>query len=289
MTVMSEHEDHIDGGVSHDLPRILSRRRALGGVLGGASLAFLAAACGSSGDVTATASATQATTPGGPPGGMPPGGSSNVSVADGEIPEETAGPFPGDGSNGANVLTESGVVRSDITKSIGGASGVATGVPLTIVLRLVELDGTTVTPKEGAAVYLWHADQQGRYSLYSQGVTDENYLRGVQAADKEGTITFQSVFPACYDGRWPHIHFEVYESVAKATSSANKLRTSQLALPKDVCDTVYATSGYEQSVSALSRVSLDSDGVFSDGYSLQLATVTGDVSSGLTATLTVPV
>ena len=31
------------------------------------------------------------------------------------IPEETGGPFPGDGSNGPDVLTENGVVRKDIT------------------------------------------------------------------------------------------------------------------------------------------------------------------------------
>ena len=62
------------------------------------------------------------------------GGDSNVSVADGEIPEETAGPYPGDGSNGVNVLTESGIVRSDITSSFGSASGVAEGVPTTVKL-----------------------------------------------------------------------------------------------------------------------------------------------------------
>ena len=287
-------DDHVDGGISHDLPRILSRRRALGGMLGTAGLALLAA-CGSDSASTSTATATSTTSstvPGGP-GGAPPGGGmggdSGVSVADGEIPEETAGPFPGDGSNGANVLTEAGVVRSDIRSSIGGATGVAGGIPLTIRLRLVNLDGTTSTPFAGGAVYLWHADREGRYSLYSEGVTEENYLRGVQAADADGVLTFSSIFPACYDGRWPHIHFEVYESVAKATSSANKLRTSQLALPKDVCEKVYATTGYEQSVSNLARVSLDSDGVFGDGYSLQLAKTSGSNSAGWTAELTVPV
>ena len=52
------------------------------------------------------------------------------------IPEETAGPFPGDGTNGPDVLTESGVVRQDIRASIGGSSTVATGVPLTIRLAI---------------------------------------------------------------------------------------------------------------------------------------------------------
>jgi hypothetical protein len=31
-----------------------------------------------------------------------------------EVPEETAGPYPGDGSNGPNVLDDSGIVRSDM-------------------------------------------------------------------------------------------------------------------------------------------------------------------------------
>ena len=289
LVFMTTDHDHVDGGISHDLPRILSRRTALGGLLGTAGAALLAA-CGSNGS-TATATST-ATTQSGPPGGMPPGGmpgTSGVAVADGEIPEETAGPYPGDGSNGPNVLTESGIVRSDITTSIGSATGTAVGIPLTIKLKLVELDGTSVTPKKGGAIYLWHADRDGNYSMYSQAAASANYLRGVQVADADGMITFTSVFPGCYDGRWPHVHFEVYETLAKATSSSNKLRTSQLALPQDVCEKVYATTGYDQSVSNLSRISLDSDGIFSDGYSLQLATVTGSNSSGWTAELTVPV
>ena len=54
------------------------------------------------------------------------------------IPEETAGPFPGDGSNGVNVLTESGVVRSDIRSSFGSSTTVAEGVPLTIELTVAD-------------------------------------------------------------------------------------------------------------------------------------------------------
>ena len=87
---------------------------------------------------------------------------------------------------------------------------------------------------------------------------------------------FTTIFPACYSGRWPHIHFEVYPSLAKATNSANKIATSQMALPEATAKAVYATNGYEQSVSNLSRVSLASDNVFSDGYDLQMPTVKGD-------------
>ncbi len=201
------------------------------------------------------------------------------------IPQETAGPFPGDGSNGPDVLSQTGVVRNDIRSSFAGLSGIADGVPLTIELTLVS--ASTCDVLAGRAIYLWQCDRQGRYSLYSQGVTNQNYLRGVQEADSSGRVSFTSIFPACYQGRWPHIHFEVYPTLASATNVSNKVATSQIALPKAICDQVYATAGYEQSIRNLSQVSLASDMVFSDGANLELATMTGSVGGGLTAALTV--
>ncbi|MFC5730731.1 MULTISPECIES: intradiol ring-cleavage dioxygenase [Nocardioides] len=294
---MSETEEH-DLGLSHDLPRLMARRGLLGlGV--GLGVAAVAGCSAQDAATTDSSSATSTQPAGAPPsdGGMgapPPdggmGGESGVEVADGEIPEETAGPYPGDGSNGPNVLSESGVVRSDITTSFGSASGVAEGVPLTVTLTVLDLNGENVQPMAGAAVYLWHCDREGRYSLYDDGVTEENYLRGVQETDADGRLTFTTIFPGCYTGRWPHMHFEVYETLAKATSAENKLRTSQLALPQDVCDEVYGSAeGYDASVGNLSQLSIDSDNVFSDGYSLQMAKVTGSVEDGFTATLNVPI
>jgi protocatechuate 3,4-dioxygenase beta subunit len=271
---MADEELHEhDRGLSHDLPTLLSRRRALAW-LGGTGLAVALAGCGVTGnDGTGDASGAAASTAG-----------SSGTV----IPEETAGPYPGDGSNGVNVLTESGIVRSDITRSFGSASGVAKGVPLTIRLKVLDTANGSVG-REGAAVYLWHCDIDGRYSLYSEGVTQENYLRGVQETGGDGSVTFTSVFPAAYSGRWPHIHFEVYPSLEAATTAGGKLRTSQMALPEAACRQVYATEGYSQSLRNLSQTSLATDMVFSDGYSLQLGTVTGSVDQGMTATLNVPV
>ena len=125
--------------------------------------------------------------------------------------------------------------------------------------------------------------------MYSDGVTGENYLRGVQEADSDGRLRFASIFPGAYSGRWPHIHFEVYASVADATGGGSPIVTSQLALPEDDCDLVYATSGYEDSVANLAGTSLETDGIFSDGSSTQLASMSGSVGSGLTAALSVPV
>src|SRR4029434_2883604 len=140
----------------------------------------------------------------------------------------------------------------------------AKGVPLTISLKVLDTASGSVG-REGAAVYLWHCDIDGRYSLYSEGVTQENYLRGVQKTGGDGSVTFTSIFPAAYSGRWPHVHFEVYPSLDEATVAGQPTTTSQLALPAEVCDTVYATAGYEQSASNLAGSSLESDNVFSDG------------------------
>ncbi len=111
----------------------------------------------------------------------------------------------------------------------------------------------------------------------------------MQEADADGKVTFTTIYPACYSGRWPHIHFEVYRSLSDATDVANKLATSQLALPQASNGAVYATSGYEASVNNYAQVSLATDNVFRDGASLEIPTMSGSVAAGYTATLTVAV
>jgi protocatechuate 3,4-dioxygenase beta subunit len=271
-----------DLGLEYDLGT-LQRRRFLG-LFAGAGLVVVAG-CAADSPTDSTTPGTTTTTSTTPSASS--GTTTGTTDVD-EIPQETAGPYPGDGSNGPNVLTESGIVRKDITKSFGSASGVAAGVPLTVELTILDADKDT--PLAGAAVYLWHCDAEGRYSLYSDGVTNENYLRGVQAADANGKVTFTSTFPGAYMGRWPHIHFEVYASLSEATAAGKISATSQLAFPEDVCNTVYATDGYDGSAQNMQRTSLEDDNVFGDDDGVhQLATVTGDVSSGYVAKLNVGV
>jgi protocatechuate 3,4-dioxygenase beta subunit len=285
----NEIHDH-DRGLLYDLGT-MNRRRALG-LLGGVGALAALAACSPGTGSTGTGSSTSTTSSGTSSGSSSSSGSSTTSAdASGtltEVPDETAGPYPGDGSNGVNVLDDSGIVRSDIRSSFGSSTTTAAGVPLTI--KLTVRDTSTGAAKTGAAVYLWHCDREGQYSLYSRAVTGENYLRGVQETDATGTVTFTSIFPACYSGRWPHIHFEVYSSVADATSSGPIVKTSQIALPKEACDVVYATNGYSASVGNLSQVSLQRDNVFGNDAGIhQIATMSGDTSSGYTAALTVGV
>ena len=270
-------EELVDQGLPFDLGTLLSRRQAL------RSLGTVAAAVGLAACASDTSTSTSATS------GASSSASGSTSTVSQEIPDETAGPYPGDGSNGPDVLAESGVVRSDITTSFGEATGTAEGVPMTLQLVVRDL-AAGGAPFSGVAVYVWQCDREGRYSLYSDGVTDQNYLRGVQVADDQGRVTFRSVFPACYPGRWPHVHFEVYPDQASITDSTAAIATSQVALPQDACEAVYAQPGYEDSVGTLSQVSLSRDDVFGDDSgALQLGMVTGDVTNGFTVVLAVGV
>jgi protocatechuate 3,4-dioxygenase beta subunit len=112
----------------------------------------------------------------------------------------------------------------------------------------------------------------------------------VQQTDDTGTVRFTSIYPACYSGRWPHIHFEVYRDVATAVASGPIVKTSQIALPEEANAAVYATAGYESSVRNASQVTLPGDNVFrDDGAIHQLATMSGSVDAGYTASLTIGV
>lgn len=272
-------------GLAHDLATLLrtapDRRQALRWLLAGAAAPL--AGCGGGAEIsvgsigtsTGSASSTDTTT---------------VSSCS-PIPEETAGPYPADGSNAnsngiANALSLSGIVRSDIRSSIAGASGVAAGIPLTLTLQLVNT-ASSCANLAGYAVYLWHCTRDGLYSLYSSGVTGENFLRGVQVSDSGGKLSFLTIFPGCYAGRMPHIHFEIYPSLAAATGAGNKVKTSQIALPSAACQEVYATSGYGNSAANLAGISFASDNVFSDGTSLQMATLGGNTTTGYSASLVV--
>lgn len=217
---------------------------------------------------------------------MTSGGPTPASCA--KIPAETAGPFPGDGTIGPNALTTSGIVRNDITASFGASTTKAQGIPLTMKFKIVNTSAACA-PLSGAALYVWHCDRDGNYSLYTAAVANENYLRGVAVADANGEVTFTTIFPGCYPGRWPHVHFEVFASVDKANSAANILATSQLAFTKESCDAAYAQAGYQASAAALSQLTLAGDGVFSDGATLQVATMSGDATAGFTSSLVVGV
>jgi protocatechuate 3,4-dioxygenase beta subunit len=279
-------DEVVDQGLGFDVGTLMDRRRMLR-TLGFGVAAIGLAACGA--NSASSTSTSPATTTSSSAGAATTTAAAAVTAASGEIPDETAGPYPGDGSNGPDVLEQSGIVRSDLRSSFGASSGTAEGVPITLELTVTDIANGGV-PFAGVAVYVWHCDRDGNYSMYSQGVEDQNYLRGVQVADANGVVKYTSIFPACYSGRWPHIHFEVYPDQAGITDAGNAIATSQVALPESTCNEVYAQAGYEASVKNLSQVTLQSDNVFGDDGGIdELGTVTGDVTNGYTVSLAVGV
>ena len=289
-----DRHDH-DLGLAHDLQAmnaLANRRRALGWFGGAGTAALLAACDGGSGSASSSGSVVTATPTPTPtatvtPTPTPTSGTGSC-VAD---PTETNGPYPADGTNtssGAtsNVLTASNVVRSDIRSSfIGSSTTVAPGVPVTLTLTIVNVNAACAA-LAGYAIYIWHCNRDGQYSLYD--VPAESWLRGVGVTDSNGQVTFTTIFPGCYSGRWPHIHFEVFSSLANATGGRYATLVSQLAMPAATCSEVYSgASGYSTSVTNLSRITIASDKVVGDNSSAQIAqqtpTMSGSVSAGYTA------
>lgn len=282
-----EHPFDDDGG---PLSRVLSRRAALWVVSGGGLLvSALAAGCGGGGSSSTTAgSSTTGTTNGTvtgttgtittttptPTASATSTPTTSTSSGCTLIPSETQGPFPL-----LSVLSNAGIVRQDITEG-------KTGVPLTVVLNLQNV-GNACGPISNAAVYIWHCDKDGAYSGYSGmgngNHTGETYLRGVQMSDSNGKVTFTTIYPGWYSGRITHIHFQVYLNGTSNLVTA----TSQIALPLDINQAVYASSLYASHGQNTSVTSFAQDNVFSDGTTYQTATVTGSVANGYTAILNV--
>ncbi|MDH4981568.1 hypothetical protein [Hyphomicrobium sp. D-2] len=255
-----EHAHDHDHGLRHDLMQI-SRRRALG-LLGAAGVTTALAGC--DGPFFERAEADVIGT----------GANGAECVAH---PPETAGPFPADGSNSAhgtlaNVLDKSGIVRADMRTNLDPQQPAAEGAPIELTVEIVDV-ANRCRPLEGYAIYLWHCDAAGRYSIYD--LPETSYLRAVGVTDANGAVTFTSIFPGCYRGRFPHIHFEIYPSLEKATSYENRILTSQLAMPEKLCGEVYAASDvYRESVPNYEGIPLAKDGIFANNTPRQLAAQT---------------
>ncbi len=180
-------------------------------------------------------------------------------------PTETAGPFP--------TRSPSGLVRSNIVSD-------RPGVPLIINIT-VDNHNNNCSPLEGVIVDIWHCDAGGNYSEYGGGgmqstdYTGSSYhfLRGRQTTDSKGLVSFTSIFPGWYSGRAPHIHVHAYNS------AGSTLMITQIAFPKDICDTVYTTAA-DYKARGKQDTTNDRDNVFADSIAYELATITGSVADG---------
>ena len=231
--------------------RTFSRREALG--LLGAASAALAAACGSSPTTPSTTTSSSST------GGTTTASSCAVS------PEETAGPYP----DRTGMIGNSAFYRQDITEG-------KSGLPLTLALTIVNVRNNCA-PVANATVEIWQCDATGNYSEYGNSV-GQTFLRGLQTTDSSGIVTFKTIYPGWYMGRATHIHLEVFVNGAT-------VKTTQIAFPEAVSSAVYRTGVYASH--GQNSTTNSGDNVFSDGTNHELATLSGDTSSGYTAALAV--
>lgn len=179
------------------------------------------------------------------------------------------------------ILTNSAIVRSDIRES-------KTGIPLTLTLTVLST-GSSCAPISGAGIYIWHCDKDGLYSGYSTsnnaGQSGLTYLRGIQVTDSNGQVTFTTIYPGWYEGRITHIHVQVYLNDNLAVSAT---ATTQLAFPQTITTAVYNSALYTKGQNT-SVTSFSADNVFSDGTSTEMLTLSGDLSTGYSASMTISI
>lgn len=186
-------------------------------------------------------------------------------------PEETAGPYP----DRSGMLNNPAFFRRDVTEG-------RPGLPVTLTITVVNTK-TSCGPLSDAAVEIWQCDAAGNYSEYSQpgfNGTGQTFLRGLQTTDSAGKVTFNTIYPGWYMGRATHIHVEIYVS-------GRTVKTTQIAFPENVSSAVYRTGVYASK--GQNTTTNTSDNVFSDGVQDEMATLTGDPTSGYSATLTIGV
>ncbi|MFT4061637.1 MAG: T9SS type A sorting domain-containing protein [Edaphocola sp.] len=180
---------------------------------------------------------------------------------------ETEGPFP--------TLTPASLVRSNIV-------GNRTGVAFTMNIYIKNINDSC-NALSGALVDVWHCDKDGNYSQYggtslqTADYTSEDFLRGRQASDSNGLVSFTSIFPSWYDSRATHIHMHIYDS------SGNSLLVTQIAFPEgtgSVVETVNAATSYGYTKGMTGYTYNADDNVFTDGTATQMSTITGSLSAG---------
>ncbi len=215
-----------------------------------ASGAALAAAC--AGESPTSPTPTNTTT-----GGVATSGSTSTGCV--VTPNETVGPYP----------SRVDLFRSDIRE---GKPGIQLDLGITVVNT-----ASSCAALNGVNVEIWQCDATGNYSQYGSEQS-KTYLRGIQTTDASGQVKFTTVYPGWYQGRATHIHVEV-------TRNGQSLKVSQIAFPDAVNAEVYGTGVYASR--GTNPTTNMRDGIFADSLNSELASITGNPSSGYAATFTI--
>ncbi|WP_406488420.1 intradiol ring-cleavage dioxygenase [Streptomyces phaeochromogenes] len=284
--------------------RNVTRRKVV--VAGGAAVA----AVGVGGTIAATANAGQTKK-----GASPTASSTSSETCYKLTSETTEGPY----------YIDADKLRQDITED-------REGIPLT--LRLKVIDNETCKPIRNAAVDIWHCDALGLYSGYEdlssgggggggtppsgtptdvpsgtptgsppaggggggheEPTDDKRYLRGTWKTDKQGFVTFKTVFPGWYRGRCVHIHTKVHVSgtwTDAGYEGGNTCHTGQFFFDEE---SVLASAEVEPySTSTTERTTLTEDTIYDQsgtaGGLLKLKYKKNGIAKGVLGTITMGV
>ena len=136
-------------------------------------------------------------------------------------------------------------IRSDSTNG-----SLQAGIPLRLVFHVYDVndtdgDGTgSCIPLKDAKVDVWHSNSQGVYSGVQEAGTAENdFLRGYQMTDDNGTVQFTTIYPGWYEGRAIHIHIKVRDY---DRSNETFEWTSQLYLNNSINELVHTQPPYSE-------------------------------------------
>ncbi|MGW3416833.1 intradiol ring-cleavage dioxygenase [Streptomyces phaeochromogenes] len=282
--------------------RNVTRRKVV--VAGGAAVA----AVGVGGTIAATANAGQTKK-----GASPTASSTSSETCYKLTSETTEGPY----------YIDADKLRQDITED-------REGIPLT--LRLKVIDNETCKPIRNAAVDIWHCDALGLYSGYEDSSSgggggtpptgtptdvptgtptgsppgggggaghqeptdDKRYLRGTWKTDKQGFVTFKTVFPGWYQGRCVHIHTKVHVGgtwTDAGYEGGNTCHTGQFFFDEE---SVLASAEVEPySTSTTERTTLTEDTIYDQsgtaGGLLKLKYKKNGIAKGVLGTITMGV
>ena len=202
--------------------------------------------------------------------------------------EETQGPYWFDVDS----------IRSDIREDRPGA---------TFELALRALDCSGSGPIPNAVIEIWHCDAGGVYSGFESGsaggpgdappgppprngggggapggsggndqeatpTDDGTYLRGAQTTDKDGIVTFTTIFPGWYRGRTTHIHVKVH--IDKKT-----VLTTQLFFDEALLNTVNAAAPYSSHTGRESNTTNAQDSIY-DAFMAKVADYAATLQPG---------
>ncbi|MFJ2233337.1 intradiol ring-cleavage dioxygenase [Streptomyces sp. NPDC087859] len=212
-------------------------------------------------------------------------------------------------------------IRRDVTED-------RPGIPF--VLRIKVIDNETCRPVRNAAVDIWHCDAVGVYSGYEdmgngggggpaptgaptgtptgaptgpppggggghqEPTDDTRYLRGTWRTDRQGFVTFKTVFPGWYRGRTVHIHVKVHvngEWTDAGYEGGTTCHTGQFFFDEE---SVLASAVVEPYASnTAERTTLDEDSIYDGGGTagglLKLRYRKDDIAKGVRGSITVGV